>query len=139
MLNPEQVDERSRQPWGWARSAVRNPYFPIWPATVVLFAISPLIAHGSLGTSALASTMPFAAVLAIAAIGQTLVIQQRGLDLSIPGMISLATILITKYPNGSNGRLLGGIGLVVLACVATGLVNGIAVTRLRVTPLIATL
>jgi ribose transport system permease protein len=83
--------------------------------------------------------MPFAAVLAIAAIGQTLVIQQRGLDLSIPGMISLATILITKYPNGSNGRLLGGIGLVVLACVATGLVNGIAVTRLRVTPLIATL
>lgn len=120
-------------------SLVRNPYFPIWPATVLLFAVSPLIATGSLGTSALSSTIPFAAILAIAGIGQTLIIQQRGLDLSVPGMISLATIIITKYPNGLDSRLPAAIGLVIVSCVVTGLVNGFAVTKLRVTPLIATL
>ena len=33
--------------------------------------------------------LPLAAVLAILAMGQTLVIQQGGIDLSVPGMVSL--------------------------------------------------
>ena len=71
--------------------------------------------------------------------GQTLVVQQRGLDLSIPGMISLATVLVTVIPQGRGGLLVPALGVVVLACVAAGLVSGIAVTRFGVTPLIATL
>ncbi|MDA8290604.1 MAG: ABC transporter permease [Actinomycetota bacterium] len=124
---------------GRARAALRSPYFPIWPATALLFLVSPLIAPGSMGTSALSSTVPFAAILAIASVGQTLVIQQRGLDLSVPGMISLATIVITKYPGGLDSGLASAVALVVGASVATGVVNGFAVTRLGVTPLIATL
>ena len=57
----------------------------IWVATALLFAVSPLLAPGSDSRSALLSMLPFAAILAIAAIGQTLVIQQRGLDLSVAG------------------------------------------------------
>ena len=83
--------------------------------------------------------LPFAAILAIAAIGQTLVIQQRGLDLSVPGMITLTTIIVTKYPNGDSGRLPAAFGLVVVACAASGLVSGFAITRLGITPLVATL
>ena len=44
--------------------------------------------------------LPFAAVLAIAAIGQTLVIQQGGIDLSVPGMISLTVVIMTHHPAG---------------------------------------
>jgi hypothetical protein len=88
---------------------LRVPRFAaIWLATGLLFAVAPLLAPGSDSRSALLSTLPFAAILAIAAIGQTLVIQQRGLDLSVPGMITLATIVITKVPNGVEGRLPGG-------------------------------
>ena len=47
--------------------------------------------------------LPFAAVLAIAAMGQTLVVQQGGIDLSVPGMISLTIVLLTSYPNGDSG------------------------------------
>lgn len=129
----------SRALGGLIRRSARSPFFPIWPATVLLFAISPLIDPGSLRASALSSTLPFAALLAIASMGQTLVIQQRGLDLSVPGMISLATILITKLPDGSNARLPGALAVVALACVASGLLSGFAVTRLRITPLVATL
>lgn len=122
----------------WA--GLRAPRFSaIWVATALLFAVSPLIAHGSVSSSALLSTLPFAAILAIAGIGQTLVVQQRGLDLSVPGMITLTTIIVTKYPSGDGGKLFVAILLVALACVVSGLISGIAITWLSVTPLVATL
>ena len=83
--------------------------------------------------------LPFASMLAVAAIGQTLVIQQRGLDLTVPGMILLSTVIITEHAGPSNGRLPVAILLVVAACVASGVLSGLAITQLGITPLIATL
>jgi len=117
----------------------RGPFVAIWPATALLFAISPLVAHGSDGSSALRSTLPFAAILAIVGIGQTLVIQQRGLDLSVPGVISLSAILVTKLPDGSDSRLLIAVIVVIGTSAVAGLVTGLAVTRFGITPLVATL
>lgn len=119
----------------------RGPYVAIWPATALLFAISPFVAGGSVSASALRSTLPFAAILAIVGIGQTLVIQQRGLDLSVPGVISLSAILITKLPAGSGAGsgLWLAVGAVLLISALAGLVSGLAVTRLGITPLVATL
>jgi ribose transport system permease protein len=111
----------------------------IWVATALLFALSPLLARGSVDQSALLSTLPFAAILAIASIGQTLVVQQRGLDLSVPGMITLSTIIVTKYPNGHDGRLPAAIAIIAVACIGSGLLSGVAITRFSITPLVATL
>jgi ribose transport system permease protein len=119
----------------WARS----PFFPIWLATGLLFVASRFVSPGSLTESGILGMVPFAAILAVAALGQTVVIQQRGLDLSVAGMISLTTVLITKYPNGDDSRLLVGLGLVLLACVVTGMISGLAITRFGITPLVATL
>jgi ribose transport system permease protein len=83
--------------------------------------------------------LPFAAILAIAAVGQTLVVQQGGLDLSVPGTISLGAALVTKVPAGSDGRLIPALLVVAAAAVAVGLVIGTAVTRFGITPLVATL
>src|SRR3954470_9782293 len=102
----------------------------VWIATVALFAISPLLASGSVSHSALLSMLPFAAILAIAAIGQTLVVQQGGLDLSVPGVVTLATIVGPGVPAGAEGKLPQAIGLVLLACAVSGLVSGVAVTWL---------
>ena len=44
---------------------------------------------------ALLGMLPFAAVLAIAALGQTLVVQQGGIDLSVPGSVSLVVVIVT--------------------------------------------
>ena len=77
----------------------------IVPATVILYLVSPLLAEGSVSGSSILIVFSFASILAIAAIGQTLVIQQGGLDLSVPGVISLAAVLVTKYPDGDNSAL----------------------------------
>jgi ribose transport system permease protein len=112
---------------------------PIWPATIALFLVSPILASGSLAGSALLSMLPFAAILAVAGIGQTLVVQQRGLDLSVPGIISLTTLIVTRVPGGDDGKLPGALVLALAVCLLAGLVSGVAVTRFGITPLVATL
>ena len=114
-------------------------YSAIWVATALLFAFSPLLASNSLTGSALLSMLPFAALLSIASIGQTLVIQQRGLDLTVPGMILLTTVILTQHAGGVGSRLPVAILLVVVACVASGVFSGIAVTQFGIPPLVATL
>ena len=135
---PPQPETRATKN-GAARRLLRSAYFPIWPATLVLFAASPLIATGSAGLSALRGMLPFAAVLAIVAAGQTLVIQQRGLDLTVPGVMSLSAILATKLPAGHDGRLLAGILPALAVGALAGLASGVAVARFAITPLVATL
>ena len=111
----------------------------IWIATIILFALSPLIASGSLSRAAIVSMLPFAAILAVVAVGQTLVAQQRGLDLSIPGMVSLAALIVTRYPNLDESKAFAGIMLTIACCAIAGLANGLAVSVLGITPLVATL
>jgi ribose transport system permease protein len=111
----------------------------IWVVTALLFAISPIAADGALSTSSLNAMLPFAGVLAIAAIGQTLVIQQGGLDLSVPGTFSLGVVLIVVVPGGESSHLALGLLVVVAAGLGAGLLNGLAVSRFGITPLVVTL
>ena len=124
---------------GWLAGRRSGSVGPILIATVLLFALSPILAAGSLGSDAILSMLPFAAVLGIAAVGQTLVVQQGGLDLSVAGMISLAAVLVTKYPNLHDGKLFAAIVLVLALAVVVGVVNGLAVSVFGISPFVATL
>lgn len=111
---------------------------PILLSTVALFVISALIVPRTLGASSLQSMLPFAAVLAIAAAGQTLVIQQRGIDLSVGGIIALAAILTSSLAEGGVPTV-PAVVATLLTCAAIGVINGVLVTRLSIPPLVATL
>jgi ribose transport system permease protein len=117
----------------WRRSA------GIWVATGLLFALSAVFQPQSLSTGALAVLWPFAAVLILAATGQTLVVQQRGIDLSVPGFISLTVVLVTHIPNEDSSKLLPAILLAYAIAIGAGLVNGLMVTRVGITPIVMTL
>jgi len=121
------------------RSRLSGQSSAVWVALALLFAVSPLLASGSLSSSALRSMLPFAAVLIIAAVGQTLVIQQRGLDFSVPGAISLAAVIITHDAAQRNDRLAVSIVVALVACAVAGLLNGLLVAVARVPAIIATL
>ncbi len=62
-----------------------NEFSWIWGGTVILFILCAFVAPGVVLPQALSSMLPFAAILAITAAGMTIVIQQRGLDMSLPG------------------------------------------------------
>src|SRR5262245_32722409 len=67
-------------------------------ATIILIVLGGLIAPSTVSLSAIMSMLPFFAVLAVASIGQHLVIQQRGLDLSVAGIMSFAAVMVSAYP-----------------------------------------
>jgi ribose transport system permease protein len=108
-------------------------------ATGALFLLSELVAPSSLTHGTLLTMLPFAAALAIASLGQTLVVMQGGIDLSVAGGFSLYVVIVTKYPAGVNSRLLPAIGIAIGAAVAAGIVNGVLIGRLRLNPIVATL
>ncbi len=83
--------------------------------------------------------LPFASALAVASLGQTLVVMQGGIDLSVAGGFSLYVVIVTKYPAGDNTRLWTAIGIAFLAAIAAGLLNGFLIGRMRLNPIVATL
>src|SRR3712207_9446443 len=81
--------------------------------------------------------LPFAAVLAVAAVGQTLVVQQGGFDLSVPGAISLAVVITTHQPNGDDSKLLPALGLGLIVAVPARVGKGGLVGRVGMEPIVA--
>jgi ribose transport system permease protein len=108
-------------------------------ATVALLAASLVFAPSSLSRGTLLTMLPFAAALAIASLGQALVVMQGGIDLSVAGGLSLYVVIVTKYPAGDNARLWPAIGLAFLAAIAAGSLNGFLIGRMRLNPIVATL
>jgi ribose transport system permease protein len=108
-------------------------------ATIGLLLASWLFASSSLSRGVVLTMLPFAAALAIASLGQTLVVMQGGIDLSVAGGLSLYVVILTRYPAGENSKLLAAIGIAFLAAIAAGAVNGFLIGRMQLNPIVATL
>jgi ribose transport system permease protein len=77
--------------------------------------------------------------LLLVATGQTIVILLGGIDLSVGGVVSLATALAaTRFGHGGARMVLWALVIVAIG-VAVGTLNGILVSRLRLQPFIVTL
>jgi ribose transport system permease protein len=122
-----------------ASGIVAARFLPIWIATAALVIVASLIAPDALQSTSWAFVLPYMTILAVAALGQMLVIMQAGIDLSTPGVMFFGGTLIVGVGGGSNHRL----ALAILACLAlgagVGLANGVLVGILRLNPLIVTL
>jgi len=106
---------------------------------LLLIAASAIIEPSSLGRGALAAFWPFVGVLMVVSVGQQLIIQQRGIDLSAPGYISLAAIMVSHMPNGNNSLLIPSIFLAFGVAIIAGFVNAFMVTKIGIMPIVQTL
>jgi len=77
-------------------------------------------------------------IVAIGAIGMTLIIVSGGIDLSVGSIIALSGVMTALLLNAGISPA-GAVAAGILAGGVVGLVNGLAITRLRVVPFIATL
>ena len=78
-------------------------------------------------------------VLGFVAVGQTLVILIGSLDLSVPYVISLSSLLAAETMRGNPNNILTAVVLALSVSALIGLVNGLIVTGLKVHGFIATL
>ncbi|TMQ07750.1 MAG: ABC transporter permease [Deltaproteobacteria bacterium] len=125
--------------WNRPRLRVARGFVAITTATILVFALGAIIAPSSISHSAIIGMVPFAAVLAIAGLGQMLVVQQGGIDLSVAGGVSLAVVIVTHQPDGDSAKLGAAVAMAIGFAIGAGLINGLLVTRLRLNSIIATL
>lgn len=78
-------------------------------------------------------------VLGFVAIGQTLVIVGASLDLSVPYVISLSSLIAADTMAGDPRNIPAAVALTLTVAAAIGLLNGLIVTKLKVNGFIATL
>ena len=111
----------------------------VWLAVAALFIISGLVSPAMFQVSQVLNILQVAAFLGLVATGQTLVLIVGGIDLSQAGIVTLVNIVATSVMLGDDVNIAPAVLLSLLLAVVVGALNGLLVTLLRVTPLIATL
>src|SRR5215207_3694965 len=106
----------------------------IWGVLVFVFVVSALVSEPFTGPRKLVNLSRQSAALALVAIGQTFVLLSAGIDLSVGSTISLIVVVMAAImeptPESMLLSALVGLGSGVLV----GLVNGLAITRLKLSP-----
>jgi ribose transport system permease protein len=118
---------------------VASRYLPVYIAIVLLIVVAAIWAPATLRGPGLRAIAPFGTFLAITALGQMLVIMTGGIDLSVPGTLTLAAVVTVGVGHASDDRLLTAVLLAVVFAALVGLVNGILIGGLGLNPLIVTL
>src|SRR5579863_9712187 len=108
-------------------------------STLVLILACRLFAPSSVSWGALSGSLPFAAIIAIVGLGQLLVVQQGGFDLSLAGAVSLAVVISTHYPQGDDTLLLPAVLIAIACALIAGLANGILVSLFGLNAIVATI
>ncbi|MBA3363053.1 MAG: hypothetical protein H0T07_01460 [Actinobacteria bacterium] len=106
---------------------VGSRYLPVYIALLLLVVVASIWAPATLGGVALRAVAPYGAVLGIAALGQMLVIMTGGIDLSVPGTMSLAAVIMVGVGDGANEQIWVAIVTALVAAAVVGLVNGILI------------
>jgi ribose transport system permease protein len=121
----------------WLRNPAVAAAFGAMALLVVGQAVSPGFASGG----QLVSQLTVAAILAVVAAGQTLVVigGREGIDLSVGTVMSLSALVAGNLMAGDNAMVLPALAAVVAIGGAIGIVNGLGVTLLRIPPLVMTL
>lgn len=110
-------------------------YFALLLLVIVLGIFSP----SSAAPSNLLNLVRQGATIGLVAIGQTIVLINGGLDLSVGSTVILADVMAAQMINGREDAVLPVVLLVLGVGLLIGFVNGIVITRFNVTPFIATL
>lgn len=110
-------------------------------AGILLIGALVVAAHGEnlFSTANLVYLLTRSSLLGFVAIGQTLVIICRSLDLSVGYVVALSSLVAATTMAGDASRIPLAIGAVIVVSASIGLVNGLVITKLKVNAFITTL
>lgn len=123
-------------------TAVRRVPTQLWVAyglVAVCLVLLALSSSGGLSADRLLRILSNSAPLGVVAIAQTLVIINRGIDLSVGPVMNTAGILTAVLSASSGASLATTIPVVVLVGAGIGLVNGLLLAFTKIPPLLGTL
>jgi ribose/xylose/arabinose/galactoside ABC-type transport system permease subunit len=139
-MDPDRSSVRHREAPGEQRShPIAGPhlvrggfrYLPVYIALLVLIVVAAIWAPATLSSVALRAIAPYGAVLGIAALGQMQVVMTGGIDLSVPGTMSLAAVIMVGVGDGSNENIGIAVATAIAVAALIGLVNGLLIGGLN--------
>jgi ribose transport system permease protein len=118
------------------RLVTERPIIVLLVLLLLLIAATEISPDGDVNTGWARANVQAAAILAILAAGQTLVMLTGGIDLSVANVMTAAAYVTAANGSGGEARAVA-LGLAV--GVLVGVINGVGVAVFRVQPLIMTL
>jgi rhamnose transport system permease protein len=108
-------------------------------ALVVLVVVTTIVNPRFLSAQGIEDIFLNASILALLAVGQTMVVITRNIDLSVGSLVGLVAFVTGDFASGTDTNVLLVALLGVLIGTACGLVNGLLVSFCRVPALVVTL
>lgn len=121
-----------------ASALKRHPVLGAVGIAAILHLAGTLLISGYSSPFSVRAMLVLAALLAVASVGQTLVIIIGGIDLSIPFVIGFANVVAAQL-TGDGVNFLGVCLIVSVLALSIGAANGLISATLKVHPLIVTL
>lgn len=118
---------------------VLGSFGAVWLAVAGLYGLSGLLSPAMFSASQVINILQVASFLGVIAAGQTVVVLTGGIDLSQAGIVTLANILAAGLIAGRAEAVPAAVAAVIVLSLAIGLLNGVLVAAIGITPLIATL
>jgi ribose transport system permease protein len=141
--DPAAIDG-GKAPGGWrfvplSLSGWQLRFAAIWLALATLLILGAIIVPRSILPNTIFAMLPFAAFLCITAMGEAIVLMARGIDLSIPAIVTLASTVLLGVSGGSDGSLFPAVIAALLFATLVGFINGFLVAAVKLNALIVTL
>jgi ribose transport system permease protein len=114
-----------------------NNILSIYLTGILLYIISGILQPNYFSLASIFQLFALASFLGIIAMGQTLVILTGGLDLSVAYCLNIGAVVMTQ--TAAQYGALPAVLLVFLIALAVGIINGIGIAILNISPLIMTL
>lgn len=111
----------------------------VWFAVIGLYVISGLISPAMFQWSQFLNILQVASFLGVVALGQTFVVLTGGIDLSQAGIVTLTNIVATSLMLGLDQNIAPAIAACIAIALLAGIINGLLIIVIGITPLIATL
>jgi ribose/xylose/arabinose/galactoside ABC-type transport system permease subunit len=118
---------------------ISSRYLSVWIALGLLVITAYLIAPGTLTRTSFSAVLPLTSFLALAALGQMLVVMTGGIDLSTPGVMTLAAIMVVGVSGNTDERMPVAVASALGVSLGIGFISGVMVGVLKLNPLIVTL
>jgi ribose transport system permease protein len=120
-------------------AAVQMRFAAIWIAMLGLIIFCAIVAPKSLLPSTVLAIIPLAAFLSMASVGEALVLMARGIDLSIPAVITMSSTILLGVSGGRDENVLKAVIIALAFAALIGVINGFLVAILKLNALIVTL
>lgn len=133
--NPAARQETSRT-FGKILRAALLQYGMVW-ALVILLIVATILYPRFFNIVNITNILSQNATVGIVAVGMTFVIIGGGFDLSVGAIFAVGAVVFARFADPAG--LWGAAGLVLIASVICGIVNGLVVTKLKVNAFVATL